>query len=66
MPFPLVTPHQDGSGTIDRIGASVSENRVGERVWLYMAHSRRAMRPSATHEALETRKVIGKVLIDVG
>ena len=37
MPFPLITPHQDGSGVIDKVGAGVVSARVGERVWIYMA-----------------------------
>jgi NADPH2:quinone reductase len=35
MPFPRIVPHQDGSGVIDKVGPGVSENRIGERVWLY-------------------------------
>ena len=35
-------PNQDGAGTIDAVGAGVSEERVGERVWVLMAaHSSR-------------------------
>lgn len=29
-----VTPHSDGAGTIDAVGASVGSHRIGERVWL--------------------------------
>ena len=31
------TPNQDGSGTIDAVGAGVSPDRVGERVWVWEA-----------------------------
>jgi NADPH2:quinone reductase len=34
-------PHQDGSGVIDLVGAGVDPSRVGERVWLYHASTRR-------------------------
>ena len=34
MPAPLVTPHRDGAGIIDKIGDGVDPARVGERVWL--------------------------------
>jgi NADPH2:quinone reductase len=37
MAYPRVIPHQDGAGTIDRVGAGVDVARVGERVWLHMA-----------------------------
>jgi NADPH2:quinone reductase len=35
--FPEVTPHLDGAGVIDAVGAGVAAGRVGERVWLFMA-----------------------------
>jgi NADPH:quinone reductase len=35
MPFPRVVPHQDGAGTIDRVGDGVPQERIGQRVWLY-------------------------------
>jgi NADPH:quinone reductase len=34
MPSPLVTPHRDGAGIIDKIGDGIDPARVGERVWL--------------------------------
>jgi NADPH2:quinone reductase len=37
MPFPRIVPHSDGSGTIDAVGAGISSNRVGERVWTWNA-----------------------------
>lgn len=42
MPFPRIIPHQDGSGTIDQVGAGVPESRLGERVWVYEAQTGRA------------------------
>ncbi len=41
MPFPGITPHQDGAGVIDAVGAGVPASRAGERVWLYMAQWQR-------------------------
>ncbi|SDF44063.1 NADPH2:quinone reductase [Lentzea fradiae] len=32
-------PHQDGTGVIDAVGAGVDTNRIGERVWIWMAGS---------------------------
>jgi NADPH:quinone reductase-like Zn-dependent oxidoreductase len=34
MPSPLVTPHRDGAGIVDKVGDGVDPARVGERVWL--------------------------------
>ena len=33
----LQVPHHDGSGVIDAVGPGVDENRVGQRVWVWMA-----------------------------
>jgi NADPH2:quinone reductase len=33
--YPRVTPHSDGAGVIDEVGAGVSKSRVGERVWVW-------------------------------
>jgi NADPH:quinone reductase len=43
--FPEVTPHLDGAGVIDAVGAGVERSRVGQRVWLFMAT---AGRPTGT------------------
>ncbi len=42
MPFPRITPHQDGAGILDAVGAGVPASRVGERVWVYEAQRGRA------------------------
>ena len=42
LPFPELVPNQDGAGTIDAVGDSVAESRVGERVWLWEAAWQRA------------------------
>ncbi|WP_405991915.1 NADPH:quinone reductase [Streptomyces sp. NBC_00986] len=43
--FQEVTPHLDGAGTIDAVGEGIDRNRVGQRVWLFMAA---AGRPTGT------------------
>ncbi|MFJ5880807.1 NADPH:quinone reductase [Kitasatospora cineracea] len=43
--FAEVTPHLDGAGTVDAVGAGVDRGRVGQRVWLFMAA---AGRPTGT------------------
>ncbi|PXX62137.1 NADPH:quinone reductase-like Zn-dependent oxidoreductase [Nocardia tenerifensis] len=45
MAFPEITPHLDGAGVIDAVGAGVDRSRVGQRVWLFMAA---AGRPTGT------------------
>jgi NADPH2:quinone reductase len=34
MSSPLIIPHSDGAGDIDKVGAGISD-RVGERVWIW-------------------------------
>jgi NADPH2:quinone reductase len=34
-------PHHDGAGVIDAVGPGVDHSRVGQRVWLWMAATRR-------------------------
>lgn len=49
MPFPRIIPHQDGAGTIDRVGPGVAESRIGQRVWLYKAQYGRAFGTAAEY-----------------
>jgi NADPH2:quinone reductase len=43
MSAPRVVPHSDGAGVIDQVGAGVSSDRVGQRVWLWNAQWQRAL-----------------------
>lgn len=45
LPFPEITPNQDGAGIVDALGDGVEELSVGDHVWLYMAA---ASRPTGT------------------
>ncbi len=45
LPFPEITPNQDGAGVVDAVGPGVDDLGVGDRVWLYMAA---ASRPTGT------------------
>lgn len=47
--FPLVTPHSDGAGTIDAVGAGVDQRRVGERVWTFNAQFERPFGTAAEY-----------------
>ncbi|GAA0589898.1 NADPH:quinone reductase [Kribbella sandramycini] len=41
MTYPRVIPHGDGVGVIDAVGNGVAAERIGERVWVYLAQSYR-------------------------
>jgi len=49
MPFPRVIPHSDGAGVIDAVGAGVSTDWVGKRVWCYGAQSYRPFGTAAEY-----------------
>ncbi|NDD01598.1 MAG: NADPH:quinone reductase, partial [Betaproteobacteria bacterium] len=38
---PWVVPHSDGAGVIEAVGEGVSQQRVGERVWVWNAQWQR-------------------------
>jgi NADPH2:quinone reductase len=58
MAFPLVIPHQDGAGTIDRVGVGVSPERIGERVWLYMAQRGRPFGTAAEFTVVPAQRAV--------
>jgi NADPH2:quinone reductase len=41
MAFPRIVPHGDGLGVVDAVGAGVPRERIGERVWVFLAQSYR-------------------------
>ncbi|CAN7586317.1 NADPH:quinone reductase [Variovorax paradoxus] len=41
MAFPRIIPHQDGAGIIEAVGEGVAPERVGERVWVFEAQTKR-------------------------
>src|SRR5262245_34776560 len=45
--YPLIIPHSDGAGEIDRVGAGVDRARLGERVWTWNAQRGRAFGTAA-------------------
>ena len=49
MPFPRISPHQDGAGVIDAVSADISDSRIGERVWIYEAQRGRAFGTGAEY-----------------
>jgi len=49
IPFPLVIPHRDGAGIIDKVGAGVDPSRVGERVWTSLVRRDRCFGTAAEY-----------------
>jgi len=58
MPFPQITPHQDGAGVIDAVGAGVDAARVGQRVWVYEATLGRAFGTCAEYTTVPEHKAV--------
>jgi NADPH2:quinone reductase len=51
-------PNQDGAGTIDAVGGGVSSDRVGERVWLWLAAHNRPWGTAAEYTIVPTDHAI--------
>ena len=45
----LIIPNSDGAGIIEAVGESVSQDRVGERVWVYQAQYARRFGTAAEY-----------------
>ena len=52
----FVIPHSDGAGIIDAVGDGVSEQRIGERVWVYQAQFGRHMGTAAEYIVVPTER----------
>ncbi|QKW33152.1 NADPH:quinone reductase [Actinomadura sp. NAK00032] len=69
MKFPEVTPHLDGAGVIDAVGAEVDGSRVGQRVWLFMAAAGRPTGTAAEFTVVPAEQAVplpGGVAFDAG
>ncbi|MFB8182535.1 NADPH:quinone reductase [Streptomyces sp. NPDC055966] len=67
--FSEVTPHLDGAGTIDAVGAGVDQSRVGQRVWLFMAAAGRPTGTAAEFTVVPAEQAVplpDEVSFDVG
>jgi NADPH:quinone reductase len=51
-------PHHDGAGVIDAVGAGVSAERVGERVWTWMAAAGNRWGTAAQWSVLPARQAV--------
>ena len=58
MPYPRIIPHQDGAGVIDAVGANVSPERLGERVWVYEAQYGQATGTAAEFVVVPSRQAV--------
>jgi len=58
LPFPRITPHSDGMGLIDRVGAGVDPARIGERVWIWNGAWGRADGTAAQFIALPQQQAV--------
>lgn len=56
--YPLIIPHSDGAGVIDKVGEGVSRARIGEPVWLWNAQRGRAFGTAAQFVALPAAQAI--------
>jgi NADPH:quinone reductase-like Zn-dependent oxidoreductase len=52
----LVVPNSDGAGTIEAVGTSVPESRIGERVWVYQAQFARRFGTAADYVAIDASR----------
>ena len=58
MPYPRIVPHSDGAGTIDLVGAGVSLDRIGQRVWCYGAQSYRPFGTAAEYTVVPSSQAV--------
>lgn len=59
MPYPRIIPHSDGSGTVHAVGAGVSSDLLGERVWCFGAQSYRPYGTAAEFVVVPVEQVAG-------
>ena len=57
MSTPLIIPHSDGAGDIDKVGAGVAD-RVGERVWIWNGQWRRSHGTAAEYIVLPSVQAV--------
>lgn len=57
-PFPTIVPHSDGAGVVEAVGAGVSDDRIGERVWIWNGQWRRAFGTAAEYVSLPSEQAV--------
>jgi NADPH2:quinone reductase len=58
LPFPEVTPNQDGAGVVDALGDGVQHLEVGDRVWVYLAGHQRPTGTAQEYTNLPASRVV--------
>lgn len=58
MRYPRVVPHQDGAGVVEAVGAGVTPDRIGQRVWIYEAQTGRAGGTAAEYVAVPAQNAV--------
>jgi NADPH2:quinone reductase len=58
MPYPEVTPGQDGAGTVDALGPDVDAVAVGDRVWLYLVQHGHPYGTAAEYVVVPAHKAV--------
>jgi NADPH2:quinone reductase len=58
LPFPEVTPNQDGAGVIDAVGDGVADLSIGDRVWVYLAGHGRPTGTAQEYTNLPAERVV--------
>lgn len=53
-----VIPHNDGAGVIEAVGAGVSSDRIGERVWIYEATLARSLGTAAEFVVIPSENAV--------
>lgn len=56
--YPEVTPHSDGAGTIDKLGAGVDAGLMGRRVWVFNGQWERPYGTAAEYIVLPVSQVV--------
>ena len=65
----FVIPHSDGAGIIVDVGAGVSKDRIGQRVWIYQAQYARNFGTAAELISIDARRAVAlseKASFEVG
>jgi NADPH2:quinone reductase len=68
MPFAEISPGQDGAGVVDEVGNGVSDLKVGDRVWVYLAQHQGPSGTAAEYTVVPASRAValGGASYDVG
>lgn len=56
--YPFIIPHNDGAGIIEKVGANISKEYIGRRVWLYNSCWKRQFGTAAAYIALSINLIV--------